>query len=119
MEEVGNKTVDTFLKSRTPSSVISEDVRNSFLEHFNSNNRHLDLNLTDDVILSNVEKVVYNNINNLQPGSNTMQGTINNIQKTIMVYTDRNGVIKSMNFYPGYSSRVPQNSIIMYGNLRW
>lgn len=48
-----------------------------------------------------------------------MQGTINGIQKTIMVNTNNNGLIRSINFYPGYSNRIPQNPIINYGNLHW
>lgn len=104
----------------TGKEIISERAQAQFDNHANSGNRHSDLNLTPDELLLKTNELVMNNRFKLGSGSNTMQGTINGIEKTIIVNVDpQTGQIRSLNLYPDHSNRNTQYPVIKFGNIKW
>ncbi|MCB6902082.1 hypothetical protein LK429_12230 [Hoylesella buccalis] len=102
----------------TGKKYISNDVIQKFNEHAFSNNRHEDIGISKSDITSHVEDFVIKNKFNLREGSNTFQGTINGIQKSLIINV-HNGQIRSLNLFPGYSNRPTANPIIKFGELKW
>ena len=90
-----------------------------FMNHVNSSERHTDLNMSPSEMMKNVERFVIENRTFLREGSsNTFQGTINGLPKSIIVDVN-NGRIRSLNLYPNYSARKTHNLIIYFGNIKW
>ena len=89
-----------------------------FMNHVNSSGRHADLNMSPSEMMKNVERFVIENRTFLREGSNTFQGTINGLPKSIIVNV-KNGQIRSLNLYPNYSARKTHNPIIYFGNIKW
>ena len=89
-----------------------------FMNHVNSSERHTDLNMSPSEMMKNVERFVIENRTFLREGSNTFQGTINGLPKSIIVNV-KNGQIRSLNLYPNYSARKTHNPIIYFGNIKW
>lgn len=89
-----------------------------FMNHVNSSGRHADLNMSPSEMMKNVERFVIENRTFLREGSNTFQGTINGLPKSIIVDVN-NGRIRSLNLYPNYSARKTHNLIIYFGNIKW
>ena len=89
-----------------------------FMNHVNSSERHTDLNMSPSEMMKNVERFVIENRTFLREGSNTIQGTINGLPKSIIVFV-KNGQINSLNLYPNYSARKTHNPIIYFGNIKW
>ena len=89
-----------------------------FMNHVNSSGRHADLNMSPSEMMKNVERFVIENRTFLREGSNTFQGTINGLPKSIIVNIE-NGQIRSLNLYPNYSARKTHNPIIYFGNIKW
>ena len=89
-----------------------------FMNHVNSSGRHSDLNMSPAEMMKNVERFVIENRTFLREGSNTFQGTINGLPKSIIVNV-KNGQIRSLNLYPNYSARKTHNPIIYFGNIKW
>lgn len=77
-----------------------------------------DLGLTESEIINNLEDFVVRNRLNIKEGSNTFQGNINGIQKSIIINVNE-GQIRSLNMYPGYSNRPTRNPVINFGKLKW
>lgn len=98
---------------------ITDRAYENFEQHFNSHNRNADLNLSTEQIKKNITEVIYQHESYFRQGDITMQGTINDIPKTIKINilgTD----IRSMNLYPGYSNRANlKNPIIKFGDIKW
>ena len=90
----------------------------SIMNHVNSSGRHSDLNMSPAEMMKNVERFVIENRTFLREGSNTFQGTINGLPKSIIVNV-KNGQIRSLNLYPNYSARKTHNPIIYFGNIKW
>lgn len=103
----------------TGKKYISNDVIQKFNEHAFSNNRHEDIGISKSDITSHVEDFVIKNKFNLREGSNTFQGTINGIQKSLIIINVHNGQIRSLNLFPVYSNRPTANPIIKFGGLKW
>ena len=97
---------------------MSDEVVSKFQEHAFSKNRHEDLGLTESEIINNLEDFVVRNRLNIKEGSNTFQGNINGIQKSIIINVNE-GQIRSLNMYPGYSNRPTRNPVINFGKLKW
>ena len=89
-----------------------------FMNHVNSSGRHTDLSMSPSEMMKNVERFVIENRTFLREGSNTFQGTINGLPKSIIVNIE-NGQIRSLNLYPNYSARKTHNPIIYFGNIKW
>ena len=83
----------------TGKKYLSNEVISKFQEHAFSNNRHDDLGLTESEIINNLEDFVVRNRLNIKDGSNTFQGNINGIQKSIIINVNE-GQIRSLNMYP-------------------
>lgn len=104
---------------------IPDETVNKFKGHFNAHDRNADLHLSVDEMTENVKKVVMENQQLLRQGDNTLVGKINGIDKSIKVYVENN-TIRSMNLYPGISTRgltgtkqILQNPRINFGSKKW
>lgn len=89
-----------------------------FQEHAFSKERHNDLNVQNDVITQKTMDLVTNNRPQFNEGNNILQGTINGIPKSITVNVN-NGIVRSVNLYPGYTNRISVNPTINFGELLW
>lgn len=62
--------------------------------------------------------VISKNLSKLNEGQNTLTSVINGIPKSFTANVE-NGVVRSINMYPGISNRITTNPIINLGNLTW
>ncbi len=54
----------------------------------------------------------------LKAGDNTLIGKINGVEKSFKAFV-KEGMILSVNMYPGVSKRVTKGTIINFGNIKW
>jgi len=97
---------------------FSEGVKERFIKHFNSGERHADLKLPVETMASKAMNLIENNISLLKEGDNTLIGNINGIQKSFKAFV-KDGKIITVNMYPGSSNRITLGTIINIGNVKW
>lgn len=114
------KILTRFFKSGAKNSGLSigEGVLEKFTKHAFEKGRHDDLGLSVEIMTKKAFNLVGKNFSKLASGDNTMHVVINGVQKTIMANV-KNGVVRSINMYPGVTNRVTQGAVIDLGKVTW
>ena len=100
------------------ASSINKGVLEKFTQHAFARGRHADLGLSTETMASNAYNLVEQNLSQLATGNNTIRVTINGIEKTIMANV-QGGAVRSINMYPGISTRITQGLTIDLGKIAW
>jgi hypothetical protein len=97
---------------------FGDDVLGNFTKHAFAGGRHADLGLSVQTMASKGLNLVEQNMFLLKAGDNTLIGSINGIQKSLKAFV-KDGIIMSVNMYPGASNRITQGTTINFGNIKW
>lgn len=111
----------TFSINNSPKRVFDfpERTEINFKNHYNSHNRHADLNISDTQALKNTKQVINKFGYRLGQGDNTLIGQINGVDRSFKIFIEGN-TVKSINIYVGFSNRTNlRNPILNYGKLKW